>query len=491
MSEKQVLRNILFGSFTWILPIGLAFYATPKIVKGLGHQDYGIYALVMGFISYSFTLNLGRVMTKYIAEYKDDFAKINEVYSISLLIHLIVATFGMLLTGLSARYLVENVFLISQSEAVFSFVLAGITIFFLMFSSFYTSIIQGLQRFDVFAKVQTFYAIISTVGNLLLIWYNCNVNQLLIWNLITIFLMTVFNFIATRKLLPELKFKFNFKTETLKEVMKFNFGMVIFQVFGNLLLLIERTWIVRNFGESSLTFYVVTMSLTVYIYTFIGAFTMYFFPLISQLQSDRPKMKELYLRTTKFVILIILFLVLNILIERTNFLSLWISPEFAENGSDLLLIHTVTYSVLAASIISWQIIEAKGATTYNGFLSFLWLLISVVSMFFLADNFKSVGIAGSRLIGVLPFIVSVFYVEKWIFGEIFVGFWIKLFAKLSIIFALTYFADKFVFSLFTYSWLVVIAVGIIGFMIFISSALILNFFDESEKQYVLRFAKQL
>ena len=55
---------------TWFLPLGLSFFATPIIVKALGDEDYGIYALVLGFIGYSFNFGIGRAITKYIAEYR-------------------------------------------------------------------------------------------------------------------------------------------------------------------------------------------------------------------------------------------------------------------------------------------------------------------------------------------------------------------------------------------------------------------------------------
>ncbi len=491
MSEKHVARNILFSSITWFLPIGLAFFAIPQIIKGLGSQQYGLYTLVLGFIGYSFNLNFGRVITKYIAEAENDVEKINEIYTISFIIHSIVATAGMILTAVFAEYLVNDVFLLSQTEAVFSFVIAGLTIFFLIFNGFYTSIIQGLQRFDIFAKVQSFYVVISTVGNLILIWYDFKVNPLLIWNLITIVLSTIIFFGYSKKLLPNLKFKSKINPLTLKEVLKFNFGMILFQVFGNLLLLFERTWIVRNFGESSLTFYAVTTSLAIYIYTFVGAFTMYFFPLISQLQDNKPKMKMIYLRTTKFIILIVSFLALNILIERANFLALWINAEFSENGSDLLLIHTLTYSILALSIISWQLVEAKGATTYNGMLSLLWLFISSILMYFLSADFKLEGVAVSKFIGILPFVVSIFYVEKWILGEVCIEFWLKLSIKLSAIIGATYLVDKFVLSFLPYTWLTVILIGLVGFATTVSGAILLNYFDENEKNYFMKFAKQL
>ena len=64
-TSKSIVRNVIYGSLTWVLPVGLSFVATPIIVRSLGNNDYGLYALVLGFISYSFTFSLGRAVTKY------------------------------------------------------------------------------------------------------------------------------------------------------------------------------------------------------------------------------------------------------------------------------------------------------------------------------------------------------------------------------------------------------------------------------------------
>src|SRR5450755_176556 len=95
---KSIIRNVFYGSLTWLLPLGLSFVATPVIVRTLGNKDYGIYALVLGFIGYSFTFSFGRAITKYIAEYRitGESEKIRDVISASFFINLVVGLIGVL-----------------------------------------------------------------------------------------------------------------------------------------------------------------------------------------------------------------------------------------------------------------------------------------------------------------------------------------------------------------------------------------------------------
>jgi O-antigen/teichoic acid export membrane protein len=52
MKRNSLLKNTIFGFLSWFLPLGLSFVATPIILHGLGIEKYGLYTLVLGFISY-------------------------------------------------------------------------------------------------------------------------------------------------------------------------------------------------------------------------------------------------------------------------------------------------------------------------------------------------------------------------------------------------------------------------------------------------------
>ena len=65
--SKTVFRNIVHGFSAWIFPLFLSFVVTRVVVRSLGTSDYGIYTLVLGFVSYSFNFSIGRAITKFLA----------------------------------------------------------------------------------------------------------------------------------------------------------------------------------------------------------------------------------------------------------------------------------------------------------------------------------------------------------------------------------------------------------------------------------------
>ncbi len=56
--RKSLIYNAFASSLGWFLPIILTVIATPIVVRGLGYEQYGIYALIIGFVGYSFTFGV-------------------------------------------------------------------------------------------------------------------------------------------------------------------------------------------------------------------------------------------------------------------------------------------------------------------------------------------------------------------------------------------------------------------------------------------------
>ena len=94
MKKIGVPRNVLFGMMSWFVPLGITFLVTPIVVRGLGHEHYGLYALVQGFIAYSLNFNVGRALTKYISTYRanNETERIGQAISATLLVNLLVGT---------------------------------------------------------------------------------------------------------------------------------------------------------------------------------------------------------------------------------------------------------------------------------------------------------------------------------------------------------------------------------------------------------------
>ncbi|MEO6590070.1 MAG: oligosaccharide flippase family protein [Pyrinomonadaceae bacterium] len=485
-TSKSIFRNVLYGFSTWLLPLGLSFIATRFIIKSFGEQEYGVYQLILGFVGYSFTFNFGRSLTKYISEFRatGENERIPDLISSAFFINLAVGLFSVAVICLFADWLVLFVLKIepgARENAVTGLYIASAIIFFTVLNQLFNSILQGIHRFDIYSKIFNLNNFVLLTGNLLLAIYGYKLIGLFVWNLsVTAMTCLVFAYSA-KKNLPEFKLNFRLRSAALKLIVKYSSGVVGYQILSNFLVLFERGWITRQLGSESLAYYVVPMNLAINIQALVASLVMVTFPLASELKNDTEKLLRLYTKATKIVLLFVTFMGTTLIVESKFFLTLWIGAEFGERTWLLLIVHTITFSIVAVQTVSWQMTEGLGYPNYNFKLFLLCLVISVSLMVGLTPAFDNLGVAIGRMTGYAAIFFSVFYVEKWFFGKILWSFWLKAFGILSVASVFAALTESFVIQSFSQNWLVFVGSTAGGMSVFLCIVWVSGFISEDEK----------
>jgi O-antigen/teichoic acid export membrane protein len=494
-SGRSIIRNVLYGFSTFILPLSFSFVATKLLVQKLGIKDYGIYALVLGFIGYTFNFSFGRAITKYIAEYKisGESHKIYDLISSALFITLAVGIVGAASICLSANWLVVNFFLISpedQTTTTTALFIASAIVFLLMVNQTFNAILQGIHRFDVYSNISNFNNLTILIGNILLVYYNFKILELLIWNAVVTFITGCLFALYAKRLLPEFKFSVKAKPEMLKLIMRFSAGIIGYQILGNILLLSERSWIFRKLGAESLTFYFVPMTISIAVHTFANSLALVIFPLASELKNNTEKLRRLYKKATKLVCFLVIFLTATLVIESEMFLTLWMGADFAAQTSTLFVMHTISFSLLAIQTISWQMTEGLGYPAYNIFIFTVCFIINILLIFLLIQTLGNVGVAFGRMAGLSVMFLSVFYVEKLFFKRVQKKFWIRLAGFLGTAALFSVVTEKLIISNFQTSWIIFVFATISGGIVYCAILLMLGFVDAEDKLLIRNLIKR-
>lgn len=423
-------RSALFGFVSWVLPLGLTFFATPLVVHRLGVEEYGLYALVLGFLSYSFGFSVGRAITKYVAEYRasGQTELIREVLAATLLINFIVGLAGALILCFFARFIVVGLFDIKpdlQENAVVAFYIASATIFFGMQAQVFSGVIQAVHRLDVYSVISTIISISGIVGNIIIAFLGFGVKELLIWSMLNTVLSCVLYYLAGKRLLPEAKWGIKCSRKIITLVAKFAAGTSTNQLIFNFLLLFERGLITRQLGTENLTYYVVPMNLTGQIHIFCSSLLLMIFPLASELGArlEMERLRLIYEQTSRYIFAIVTFIVISMSICGFEFFKLWLGQSFAEKTYYIVIIQAVTFGTMAVSIIAWQIMEGLGNTRNNALISIPWAALSLILMLILIPFFKLEGVGLGRMFGCAALIIYILFVEKKIFGKTLWLFW--------------------------------------------------------------------
>lgn len=489
-----IAKNAFYGFTGWVLPFLLGFVATPIVVKALGYHDYGIYSLVMGFAAYSFTFNIGRAVTKYVAEYRvsGETEKIRNVVSATAFINLLIGITGILISTLLAKWFVSELFQIeedSQGKTVIALYIAAVNIFFVMFSQVFSAAVQGVHRFDLVSKIVNINGFVMLTGNIVIALSGLGLIALFVWNLTVTIISFVLFVITAKQLLPEISLFNRFDRESLNTVFRYSAGIVVYQILSNSLLLFERSWITRRLGSESLTFYVVPMTISFQIHYFMSSLVQVVFPLASELQNDRERLQKLYTKATKIVVVMVAFICATLIVQSRSFLTLWMGADFAANSANILIIHVISYSLIAVLGVSWQMTEGLGHPNFNCLIFMICLIFSVPMMIYLSRDFGNTGVAGGRLIGFTILFLSIIYVEKWFFKQFMIRFWADLILKLLIAVAAVVLVEELVNKLLPLNWATLILSCAAGGVIYVSALWILRLAAEDEKILVRKILR--
>jgi len=475
--SRRILRNIVYGLSTWILPIFLGLVSTRVIVRSLGNSDYGIYALVLGFIAYSFNFSIGRAVTKYLATYRatGETEKIRGLISSTAIIAVGLALIGSLMILAISNWLVVDVFEIeqaSQTKTILALQLSAATIFAMLIGQIATSVLQGLHRFDIFSRIQNGTSIIALLGNLLLAYNGFGLLALLLWNLTVTITSTIVAFVYARRLLPEFGFSLTNGRDMTMLVLQYSASVVGYQILTNAFFIFERSWVVSNYGSESLTFYVIPMTLGIYLHGFIFSVSMFLFPLASELDSDRTRLLVLYRGATKGVLSIVAILATTLVILGRPFLTLWLGNEFGERSGGILVIHTLAFGLAALVIVSHQTAEATGQPLFNFRNMAIGVAIAVPLTIFTTGRYGLAGIALGRLAIFIVTVAAIAILERKTFGNIQSKYWSALLLRIGVAVVITALVEKAISSILPVSWLSLAITGTAGLAVY---ALVLFF----------------
>jgi O-antigen/teichoic acid export membrane protein len=487
--KARIFKNGIYSALSWVFPIIFAVIVTPIVVRGLGNDLYGLYVLILGFISYSFTFGIGKTAAKYVSEYKatGETNKISEAVSAVLWLSTGIGIAGAATVALTADYIVSNILLIPQAlhyTAVVALYLASLTILVTMLSQVFQSVLQGLQRFDRFVFLTNVSVFLLNLGSVLIVVKGSGVTALLVWNLIVAALIGAAFYFNARRLLPEFTFCFSIKGEFWRASVKYGASIITYQVFSNALLLFERFLIVRRFGTEAVTYYVVPMMIGLYFHSFISSLVLVIFPVINEFLIDREKLTRLYQTSSKIIVTLTGFFLVTSVVTGRVFLTVWMGSEFAAYSYWILVCHVTTFCIVCVTIVVWQMNEGHRAAGSNAIVTIILLAVSAPLMYAFAERWQTTGIAFARLAGIVVFLPMIVVAEQRFLGGVLYRFWSNTLARLTIGVALTGFVEWLIVASFQPGWLVFLAAGLIGALVFAGVLVATGYLKDGEKAFL-------
>lgn len=389
--RDKLIENTIFYTGSQLFGFTLPLILTPIIISKIGTVEFGIYAILMGFVGTFGILDLGisTSFIKYITEYKikNDTQKLNKFISTGFLFYIFFSLVVILISNFFALD-VLRLFNISDELLIvadYAFKLSLVTFFFSNITTIFTCILFSTQNIRKTSVIGVFLHILNFSAVVYLLEAGYGIVGLFYVQIGFSISVLLLNYLVSRSSLPESKIKLKyFDCTTLKEMLRFGTQLQISRIA---ILLSEK------FDEFLLGAFTNLTNVTYFNSATKIVKASRFFPLqiIPQIgtasavlyaKSEESKLKEIFESFTKFLLLFSLPTLSFILINSDSIIYLWLGTGF-ETASLILKILTVgQLAYLVFSIPGNSILPSIGKPKYIMHEGLITLVLNITLTFF-------------------------------------------------------------------------------------------------------------
>lgn len=418
MAVGNIGKGAIISYVSIFVNIAISFFYTPWMIRQIGMSDYGLYSLILSFISY-FLMDFGlqqavqRFIAKYRAENEDE--KVAKMVGLTTRVYLIIDTV-IFLVLLVCYFFISNIFTGLTSEEVET--LKGLYIIAAIFSVLnfmFKPMAGAMLAYEYFVE-EKLLEMLNKVGTVALVCFallmGADVYALVLINGAVALLSSLLKF-AVFKRKSKLKIQWGYYDKwELKSIFSFSmwtFGISLAQRL-RISLIPTILGIVSNSTEIAV--FALSVSLDGMIYTLSSALNGLFLPKVARIaiNQDRDSIEALMVKVGRLQLYIIWLIFSGFCIFGSQFISLWVGDAF-HNAYYILICGILIQPILLTEHIANDLVYVENKVRYTGTMIFTTSLIGLLFAVFFARSLGALGAGFGTGIGLLFYIVwlNIFY----------------------------------------------------------------------------------
>lgn len=354
--SKKIIRNTGYNMAGRFFSIAAALLLTPYIIRHIGVERFGIWAIVGVVTGYFGLLDLGigTSFVKYISEYytKKDYEKINHVINTGFFFYSVLAVIIIVLSLLFMRPIL-NLFNIPPSLFGETIFVLWISILIFAFSNslgIFAAVQAGLQRMDISNILCVAVSVLNALGTVIFLKKGYGLRGLMINNAIIFLIAGLFNIIIAFKILPELKFRpLALNLTMFKNLFLFGYKLQVSRLANLISFQTDKLLITYFLGLGMVTFYQVGSSLLQQVRQVPLMLISVLVPAVSEIEAKGKKeyLKELYLIGSKYLILVSIPITFFIFVNAHLIMLAWMGKGYQMT---VTVIRILAVGYLAATV---------------------------------------------------------------------------------------------------------------------------------------------
>lgn len=425
-NNKRIAKNTILLYFRMLFTMIITLYTSRVILKALGVEDFGIYNVVagivtfIGFINGTMSTSTSRFITYEMG--RNDFSRVNIIFNIAFQIHFLIAILIIVLAetiGLWFVYTHLNLPENKLMDAVYIYQFSILSLFFNILTVPYNSLIVANEKMSVYAYI----TVADVILKLLIAWLIMfvNSNRLIYYGLLLMISQIVQNVIyyayCRNNNYNESKLKKSFDKSIFKNMLEFA-GWSVFTSISTILYT-QGLNILLNlfFGPIINASRGIAVQVQGAVSRFCVSVQTAFNPQItkSYASNNLEYERELIINSSRFSVFLLLFLSISLFTETKFIINLWLSetPSYVCSFIQLMLVTSIIESM--CNPLGIAMLATGKIKIYQTYVGILLLLIVPISYIFLKLGFSPTIVFKVHLcITLLTLIVRIILVKRFI-----------------------------------------------------------------------------
>lgn len=392
VDRKKLVRNVFFNLFGYGIPLIVAVFTIPIIIKGLGTDRFGILTLAWVLIGYLglFDMGLGRALTKLVAEKlgsgltREIPALIWTALLVMLGLGIIVALMASMVLPFMARDVLK-VPLYLKNETFTAFLILILFTPIIIISVGFRGVLDAYQRFDLTNAVRIPLGLFMFIAPLLVMPFSVSLVPLFVVLMAGRLVAMLVQMFLCFRVIPALRNQIIIRRSLVGALLKFGGWMTITNIINPLLMYADRMFIGAIISVSAVAYYATPGEVITKLLLISGSLMGVLFPAFSStFANDRQKTTALFLKGIKGIYLVMFPLALLIIALAGEGLAFWLGTEFARQSTLIMQLMTMAIFFISLGQVPYSLIQGVGRPDITArlhiielpfYLVFLWLMI--------------------------------------------------------------------------------------------------------------------
>lgn len=424
-NNKRIAKNTLLLYIRMLFTMLVTLYTSRVILKALGVEDFGIYNVVAGIVTFIGFINGTMITstTRFITYElgKEHYEKLNLIFNIAFQIHLLIALVVIVLAETVGLWFINthlNIPTEKLTDAIYVFQFSIFSLCFSILTVPHSSLIVAHEKMSVYAYI----TVVDVVIKLLIAWLIMlfNDNRLIIYGLLLMVsqvMQNVIYHVYCNKNYKESKIRKCFDSFVFKSMLSFA-GWSVFTSISTMLYTQGLNILLNMFFGPVIN---ASRGIAVQVQGAVSRFCVNvqtaFNPQItkSYASNDINYTHELIRNSSRFSVFLLLFLSISLFTETDYIINLWLSETPAYVCSFVRLMLATSIIEATCNPLGIVILATGRIRKYQTSVGVLLLMIVPISYLFLKLGYQpSVVFKIHLIITILTLLMRIYLVHNYV-----------------------------------------------------------------------------